>query len=155
MLDYFPLKDECPKCGNNDKFKFTDRYSFPVIGAPKHLTRICEQCNHKWNVNMDYSKLTDEELSKLCAERIMGMKKGHEPNPDFWFSINIPSHSDMIVDKMVEKGFHWEGKLYQVKVKWTFLTGYDPYDHCYDGMDKSKHRAIAIAALVAMSEEKS
>lgn len=115
----------------------------------------------------NYSSLNDEELNHQVALKVMDYTRPDYLNPPFYekkngdgpkrtalqFSFLDPAHSDMIVDKMVEKEFDIAimrsySFVYGEKVWAVLVRG---GDHI---MNPSKHRAIAIAALMAMEKDK-
>ena len=115
------------------------------------------------------TSLTDEEISRLVAEKILGAKindsgtllqpitypRGTILHVAGFDPINDPAHSDMIIDKMVEDGF-------DVTINYRHVCFGEVNKHwiCYFkgedgpwGEDESRQRAIALAALAAKGVE--
>lgn len=110
--------------------------------------------------------MTDQELTKLIAEKVMGWELGQGPwytrqgEPMFVVNAFRPLVNDspafMVVDKMIEKGFTFSLIFsgYASKSWNATFYGVDEYSEqlVYDATHESRRRAICIAALRAVGE---
>ena len=110
----------------------------------------------------DYSALTDEALSCLVAEQVMGMKDGiyrteSDGGMDFkiMFDIHDAWHNEDIVDKMVERGFKL---IHMTGPPWSCVFDKPPPEPYMVSLNsppkhEDKHRAIAVGSLLALEAE--
>ena len=109
--------------------------------------------------------MTDQELTKLIAEKVMGWERTSE-----WYSkqgspvcaigafrpLENDIHAFQVVDKMIEDGFTFSliSSGYASKSWNATFYGVDEYSEqlVYDATHESRRRAICLAALRAVGE---
>lgn len=97
-----------------------------------------------------YSDLTNDELARLVAGRVLHMPYIYEPT----FSTSMDSCLEHVIPAMRERGFLWETRdNYNAKeVRETFTSIFTSRSAIYMGLTehKSLPRACCIAALLAV-----
>jgi len=115
---------------------------------------------------MKYTKMTNEQLDKECAEKVMGWYQEKYPNNTWWFEPTSEGHTSIaminhwhptanisqafeIVNKMIADGWVDTALIYD-NSEWLaeFYKGVNDFGGG-DVRDKSISRAIVIAAIDA------